>query len=162
KFLGCHSIRVNAAGKGTADEVRAAAVDGLGRLSEFAAGTQMNIIVENHGGYSSNGGWLTSVMKEVNHKNLGTLPDFGNFYEYDRYKGTAEMMPYAKGVSAKAYDFDSGGAEKTIDFKRMLQIVKDAGYRGYIGIEYEGEHLSEDAGIRATKQLLEKVGLELS
>ncbi len=162
KFLGCHSIRVNAAGKGTAEEVRAAAVDGLGRLSEFAAGTHMNIIVENHGGYSSNGDWLTSVMKEVNHKNLGTLPDFGNFYEYDRYKGTAEMMPYAKGVSAKAYDFDSAGAEKTIDFRRMLQIVKDAGYRGYVGIEYEGEHLSEDAGIRATRQLLEKVGLELS
>ena len=162
KFLGCHSIRVNAAGKGTADEVRAAAVDGLGRLSEFAAKMDMNIIVENHGGFSSDASWLTSVMKEVNSKNLGTLPDFGNFYDYDRYKGTAEMMPFARGVSAKSFDFDSDGAEKTIDFRRMLRIVKDAGYRGYVGIEYEGGSLSEDEGIRATKRLLEKVGAELS
>lgn len=162
KFLGCHSIRVNAAGKGTADEVRAAAVDGLGRLSEFAAKMDMNIIVENHGGFSSDASWLTSVMKEVNRKNLGTLPDFGNFYDYDRYKGTSEMMPFAKGVSAKSHDFDSDGAEKTIDFRRMLKIVKDAGYRGYVGIEYEGANLSEDEGIRATKRLLERVGAELS
>lgn len=162
KFLGCHSIRVNAAGKGTADDVRAAAVDGLGRLSEFAAKMDMNIIVENHGGFSSDASWLTSVMKEVNNRNLGTLPDFGNFYDYDRYQGTAEMMPFAKGVSAKSFDFDSDGAEKTIDFRRMLKIVKDAGYRGYVGIEYEGGNLSEDEGIRATKRLLERVGAELS
>lgn len=162
KFLGCHSIRVNAAGKGTADDVRAAAVDGLGRLSEFAAKMDMNIIVENHGGFSSDASWLTSVMKEVNNRNLGTLPDFGNFYDYDRYQGTAEMMPFAKGVSAKSFDFDSDGSEKTIDFRRMLKIVKDAGYRGYVGIEYEGGNLSEDEGIRATKRLLERVGAELS
>ncbi|HEY0898592.1 MAG TPA: sugar phosphate isomerase/epimerase family protein [Sphingobacteriaceae bacterium] len=162
KHLGCHSIRVNAAGKGTADEVKTAAIDGLGRLSEYASKMNMNVIVENHGGYSSNADWLTSVMKSVGRKNLGTLPDFGNFYDYDRYKGTEEMMPFAKGVSAKSFDFDSSGSEKTIDFRRMLQIVKESGYRGYVGIEYEGEHMSEDAGIKATKLLLEKIGAELS
>ena len=162
KHLGCHSIRVNAAGKGTADEVKTAAIDGLGRLSEYASKMKMNVIVENHGGYSSNADWLTSVMKSVGRKNLGTLPDFGNFYDYDRYKGTEEMMPFAKGVSAKSFDFDSSGSEKTIDFRRMLQIVKESGYRGYVGIEYEGEHMSEDAGIKATKLLLEKIGAELS
>lgn len=162
KFLGCHSIRVNAAGKGSAEEVKTAAIDGLGRLSDFAGKMNINVIVENHGGHSSNADWLTSVMKTVNHKNLGTLPDFGNFYEYDRYKGTEEMMPFAKGVSAKSFDFDSSGSEKTIDYRRMLQIVKEAGYRGYVGIEYEGQNISEDAGIKATKLLLEKVGAELS
>jgi sugar phosphate isomerase/epimerase len=162
KHLGCHSIRVNAAGKGSADEVKTAAIDGLGRLSEYAAGMNMNIIVENHGSYSSRADWLTAVIKSVGRKNLGTLPDFGNFYEYDRYKGTEEMMPFAKGVSAKSFDFDTSGSEKTIDFRRMLQIVKESGYSGYVGIEYEGEHLSEDAGIKATKALLEKIGSELS
>src|SRR5688572_16932203 len=117
KYLGCSTIRVNAYGTGTADEVRKAAVDGLSRLGEYGKKENINIIVENHGGYSSNGQWLAAVMKEINMKNVGTLPDFGNFClkrgqgykceeEYDRYKGTAELMPYAKGVSAKSYDFD--------------------------------------------------------
>jgi sugar phosphate isomerase/epimerase len=162
KFLGCHSIRVNAAGKGTAEAVKDAAVDGLSRLAEFASKMNMNVIVENHGSYSSDADWLTAVMKSANKKNLGTLPDFGNFYEYDKYKGTELLMPFAKGVSAKAFDFAPDGSEKTIDFRRMLKIVKDAGFRGYVGIEYEGKQLSEDAGIRATKQLLEKIGAELS
>ena len=162
KFLGCHSIRVNAAGNGSAEEVKKAAAEGLGKLSEFAAKTGINVIVENHGGYSSNGAWLSAVMKMANHKNLGTLPDFGNFYEYDRYKGTEELMPFAKGVSAKTYDFDSNGDETKIDYRRMLKIVKDAGYRGYIGIEYEGNVMSEDDGIKASKLLLQRLGGELS
>lgn len=162
KFLGCHSIRVNAAGKGSAEEVKAAAVDGLGKLSEFAAKTKINVIVENHGGYSSHGDWLASVMKQVNLKNCGTLPDFGNFYEYDRYKGVEEMMPFAKGVSAKTNDFDASGNETKTDYARMLKIVKDAGYRGHVGIEYEGSVLSEDEGIKASKLLLERVGSSLS
>lgn len=162
KFLGCHSIRVNAAGKGTAGEVRSAAVDGLGKLSEFADKAKINVIVENHGGYSSNGEWLAQVISQVNQKNCGTLPDFGNFYEYDRYKGVQEMMPYAKGVSAKSHDFDAQGNETKIDYSRMLKLVKDAGFRGYVGIEYEGKNLSEEEGIKATKLLLQKVGRELS
>ncbi|SDM74845.1 Sugar phosphate isomerase/epimerase [Catalinimonas alkaloidigena] len=167
KFLGCHSIRVNAHGEGTADEVKQAAVEGLGTLAEYGAKNGINIIVENHGGYSSNGAWLADVMKQVNNPNCGTLPDFGNFRlseteEYDKYKGVKEMMPYAKGVSAKAYEFDANGNEPKIDFRKMMQLVKDAGYTGYVGIEYEGSQLSEEAGIRATKQLLEKVGAELS
>ena len=172
KFLGCHSIRVNAYGKGTAEEVSKAAVDGLGKLSEFAAKMDIGIIVENHGGYSSDGTWLTNVMKTVGKPNCGTLPDFGNFClerekdtcikEYDRYKGVAEMMPFAKGVSAKSNVFDAEGNEKNMDYRKLLQTVKDAGYTGYIGVEYEGTELSEEEGIKATKKLLEKVGAELA
>lgn len=163
KFLGCHSIRVNAAGKGTADEVRDAAVDGLGSLTEFGDEHDINIIVENHGGYSSNGKWLASVMKEVDHPRCGTLPDFGNFKiseteTYDIYKGVEELMPYAKGVSAKALNFNAQGEEPNIDFGKLLDIVKSYNYTGYIGIEYEGSKLSEDEGIMATKHLLEKHG----
>src|SRR5690606_25326921 len=142
-------------GKGTPEEIKKAAVDGLGRLSEFAAQHQINVIVENHGGVSSHGDWLSSVLTEVGMKNCGSLPDFGNFYEYDRYQGVKDLMPHAKGVSAKTHDFDEKGDETTIDYRKMLQIVKDAGYKGYIGVEYEGSEMSEDEGIKATKRLLE-------
>src|SRR5690606_25214780 len=162
KFLGCHAIRVNAAGKGTPDEVKAAAVDGLGRLSEFAAKHDINVIVENHGGISSHGDWLSAVLQGVGKPNCGSLPDFGNFYEYDRYQGVKDLMPFAKGVSAKTNVFDEQGNEAQIDYRKMLQIVKDADYRGYVGVEYEGSELSEEEGIKATKRLLERVGAELS
>ena len=167
KFLGCHSIRVNARSSGSWDEQMKLASDGLSSLCEFAEGFGLNVIVENHGGLSSNGKWLTGVMKMVDHPLCGTLPDFGNFKispdeEYDRYLGVQEMMPWARGVSAKSYDFDEEGNETTIDYSRMLKIVQDAGYTGRIGIEYEGNRLSEPEGIKATKALLEKVGAELS
>jgi len=171
KFLGCHSIRVNAYGVGTREEVAAAATDGLRSLSEFAKDFNINVIVENHGGYSSDGQWLSSVIKNTGMNNCGTLPDFGNFCIrradsecaewYDRYKGVEEMMPFAKGVSAKSYDFDEQGNCIETDYTKMLSIVKDAGYRGYIGIEYEGSKLSEPEGIKATKALLERVGNSL-
>jgi L-ribulose-5-phosphate 3-epimerase len=163
KFLGCHSIRVNARSKGSWEEQMKLASEGLRSLCEFAEDYGLNVIVENHGGLSSNGKWLTGVMKMTDHPLCGTLPDFGNFRispdeEYDRYLGTEEMMPWAKGVSAKSYDFDDEGNETTIDYFRMLKIVKDAGYTGHIGIEYEGGRLSEADGIKATKALLEKAG----
>jgi sugar phosphate isomerase/epimerase len=162
KFLGCHSIRVNAQSRGAPEEQQALAADGLRRLSEFADGHDINVIVENHGGLSSNGAWLTSVIRDVDHPRCGTLPDFGNFRItddewYDRYEGVAELMPYAKAVSAKANAFDEKGNETGTDYERMMRIVLDAGYRGYVGIEYEGAELSEADGIRATKQLLERV-----
>jgi sugar phosphate isomerase/epimerase len=171
-YLGCHAIRVNAAGSGTAEEVKDAAVQGLGALTEYGSKNGISIIVENHGGYSSNGAWLADVMKQVNDPNCGTLPDFGNFCitrnadfsckeEYDRYKGTEELMPYAKGISAKTHDFDEEGNEIHTDFMKMMKIIKDAGYTGYVDIEYEGRTLSEPDGIRATKALLEKVGKAL-
>jgi sugar phosphate isomerase/epimerase len=166
KLLGCHSIRVNAGSEGTPEAQRQLAADGIGRVTEFAADYDMNVIVENHGGLSSNGSWLASVMETVNHPRCGTLPDFGNFRIaegewYDRYEGVAEMMPYAKAVSAKSHDFDENGDEIHTDYTRMLRIVLDAGYHGYIGIEYEGERLSEPEGISATKALLEKTRAEL-
>lgn len=172
KFLGCHSIRVNAAGSGTAEEVRTAAVDGLGRLAEFGAKHSINVIVENHGGYSSDGEWLAAVIREVNNPACGTLPDFGNFCveygeegcarEYDRYKGIKQLMPFAKGVSAKSHDFNEKGDEVHTDYHKMLTIVKDAGFTGYIGVEYEGSVLGEKDGIKATKALLERAGRSLS
>ncbi|MBN2481198.1 MAG: TIM barrel protein [Bacteroidales bacterium] len=167
KFLGCHSIRVNASGRGTESEVAAATVQGLRKLSEFAEPLNINVIVENHGGYSSNGKWLTDVISRVGMANCGTLPDFGNFTisageTYDRYLGVVELMQYAKGVSAKSNAFDENGNETTMDYYRLLRIVYDSGYQGWIGIEYEGRELSEPEGIMATKRLLERVFAELA
>jgi sugar phosphate isomerase/epimerase len=138
------------------------AADGLRRLTEFGDTIGINTIVENHGGLSSNGKWLATVMEKVDHPRVGTLPDFGNFRIqdeewYDRYKGVEELMPYAKAVSAKSHDFDSHGNEINTDYYKMMNIVLDAGYNGYVGIEYEGSKLDEMAGIQATKDLLEKV-----
>jgi len=158
KYLGCHSIRVNAYSKGPDEEQQKLAADGLRRLSEYAAGHDINVIVENHGGLSSDGKWLTGVIKKVDLPNCGTLPDFGNFPpETDIYKAVEMLMPYAKSVSAKSYDFDEKGDETKIDYYRMMKIVLDAGYKSYVGIEYEGERLSETEGIVATKKLLEKI-----
>jgi sugar phosphate isomerase/epimerase len=161
RFLGCHSIRVNARSEGTPEEQRDLVVDGLRRLIEYAVDYEINVIVENHGGLSSNGRWLASVIEAVGHPRCGTLPDFGNFLIgedvwYDRYTGVEEMMPYARAVSAKSHDFDETGNEIHTDYLKMLRIVLATGYHGYIGIEYEGERLSEPDGIRATKALLER------
>ena len=168
KILGCHSIRVNSFGN-TDDRqaLHAAAVDGLGSLAEYAQPMAINIIVENHGGLSSDGQWLSSVMNEINMPNCGTLPDFGNFcirkendkcvLEYDRYKGVEELIGHAKAVSAKSYDFDVLGNETTIDYGKMMDIIKASTYSGYIGIEYEGTRLSEEEGVLATKKLLERL-----
>jgi L-ribulose-5-phosphate 3-epimerase len=161
KRLGCHSIRVNAASKGEPEEQQKLAADGLARLSDYAAQMEMSVLVENHGGMSSNGEWLAGVMKLVNKPNCGTLPDFGNFHDYDRYRGVEELMPFAKGVSAKSHEFDADGDEVRTDYRRMLKLVTDAGYRGWVGIEYEGKELGEPEGILATKKLLERVRSEL-
>jgi L-ribulose-5-phosphate 3-epimerase len=162
KRMGCHSIRVNASSSGSFEEQQKLAADGLARLGEYAGQLELNVIVENHGGPSSNGSWLAGVMRLVDRPNVGTLPDFGNFYEYDRYQGVAELLPYAKGVSAKSYAFDAEGNETTIDYRRMLKLVVAAGYRGHVGIEYEGKELPEPEGIQATKRLLETVRAELT
>lgn len=157
KFLGCHSIRVNAGGRGTMGQMQAAAIDALGRLSDYAAGYGINIIVENHGGNSSIAKWLVEIMKTVNKPNCGVLPDLGNFYEYDRYAGVKEMMPYAKGVSGKTHDFDADGNETVIDYAKMMKIISDSKYTGYVDVEYEGSKLSEDEGIKASIALVKKV-----
>lgn len=173
KHLGCATIRVNAYGVGSREEVAKAAVDGLSKLGEYGAQQGINVIVENHGSWSSDGQWLSGVMKTVGKKNVGILPDFGNFCirrgngdlytgncieEYDRYKGVQEFLPYAKGLSAKTYDFDEQGNCMETDYNKMLQIAKEGGFSGIIGIEYEGSKLSEEEGIRKTKALLEHVG----
>lgn len=169
KFLGCHSIRVNAEtrNEGSFEDQMHRAADGLRQLSQYAKGYGMNVIVENHGGLSSHGGWLAGVMREVNMANCGTLPDFGNFNirrgeAYDRYRGVQEMMPFAKAVSAKSNEFDEQGNEVLTDYRRMMRIVLDSGYRGWVGIEYEGGAVDEYEGIRRTKWLLEQVRAEIA
>lgn len=165
-FLGCHSIRVNAQSSGSYEEQKKRAADGLRQLSEYAAESDINVIVENHGGLSSNGDWLSEVMDMVDHPRCGTLPDFGNFTieegeTYDRYKGVEQLMPYAEGVSAKTFAFDDEGNETTIDYEKMMSIVLDAGYQGHVGIEYEGDELGEYEGIQASKRLLERTRKQL-
>jgi L-ribulose-5-phosphate 3-epimerase len=170
-LLGCGSIRVNLHGVDSAEEWQRLSVDSLAALCAFGAAHRINILVENHGGLSSNGRLLAEVVRRVGSPYCGTLPDFGNFClrrekgdlwespcveQYDRYRGVEEMLPYAKGLSAKSLRFDPHGNETTIDFRRMLDLAKAAGYNGCIGIEYEGEDLGEDEGIRATIALLEK------
>ncbi len=169
KFLGCHSIRVNARSdaKLSYDEQMGFAVDGLHRLAEFGGQHGINVIVENHGGLSSNGKWLSTVIQKVGLPNAGTLPDFGNFQLspgewYDRYQGVRELMPYAKGVSAKSHVFDDAGNEVQTDYRKMIKIVLDAGYHGYVGAEWEGDFPSEVEGTRLTVNLLKKVRDELS
>lgn len=157
QFLGCHSIRVNASGEGTPEEVKKAVIDGLSRLCDYASKYNINVIVENHWGNSSNPDWLVEVIKGVNKSNCGLLPDFGNFDKADRYQAVALMMPYAKGVSAKSYEFDAQGNETKVDFRKMLGIVDKSGYKSYLGIEYEGERLSEEEGIKATIELIQKI-----
>ena len=167
KFLGCHSIRVNAASRGSYDEQVKLAADGLASLSQFAKRYGLNVIVENHGGLSSNGAWLAKVIQTVGLDNCGTLPDFGNFRVsrdemYDRYQGVTELMPFAKAVSAKSHKFDAQGNETNTDYLKMMKIVLEAGYSGYVGIEWEGGGIDEYAGIRATKSLLEKCQKQLA
>jgi hydroxypyruvate isomerase len=191
KILGCNSIRVNLGSmeqEGSAEDVSKAAIEGYSKLLEYGEKNQLDIIVENHVGHSCNGKWLANVMKQVNHKRAGVLPDFGNFCvkrtkpatqdiagwmatkcleEYDKYKGVEELMPYAKGVSAKTHKFDDKGNEMEIDFVKMFDIVRKSGFKGIVGIEYEGGlmHMAgqsgfttNEEGIKATKKLLERVG----
>lgn len=170
KFLGCATVRVNLHGEGDSMSKQKASIDSLGRLGEYAKTVGINVVVENHGSDSSNGKWLGQVMRSVNMPNVGTLPDFGNFCishpwgqtqddcatPYDRYLGVSEMLPFAKGVSAKSYNFDAKGNQPKMDYKKLLNIVKTAGFKGYIGIEYEGYDDNEEEGIRKTKALLER------
>jgi sugar phosphate isomerase/epimerase len=170
KILGCLTVRVNLHGEGTPDGRKKASVDSLGRLGEFAGPMQINVVVENHGSVTSNAEWLTDVMKQVNMQNIGTLPDFGNWCishpwgtiqegceeMYDIYKGVQMLLPYAKGVSAKTYDFDADGEQPLLDYKKLIAIVKDSGFKGYMGIEYEGLNQPEFDGVRKTQNLLSK------
>jgi sugar phosphate isomerase/epimerase len=176
-LLGCHSIRVNGFGTGSKEEVGAALAESLSMLGEYAGQAGINVVIENHGLYSSDAQWVVGVLQRAGRSNCGTLPDFGNFClsrqwgstqdgtcpeVYNRYQGVEEMMPYARGVSAKSYRFDAQGQETTIDFGRMLRIVKEARFTGHVGIEFEGNDLGEAEGIRATLRLLMEEGRKLS
>jgi sugar phosphate isomerase/epimerase len=169
-ILGCHSVRVNAFGDPDRASYRAAIMDAMSRLAEYAAKLNLNIIIENHGLFSSDAALIAGIIKEVNMPNFGTFPDFGNWclsakwgttqgdcdQVYDRYQGVAELLPYAKAVSAKSYNFNDKGEDTKIDYYKMLKIVKESDYEGYIGIEYEGLEKGEHEGILITKALLEK------
>ncbi|MGC3945035.1 MAG: sugar phosphate isomerase/epimerase family protein [Chryseolinea sp.] len=170
KFLGCKTVRVNLHGDGASNAKKIASIDSLSRLGEYAKPSGVNVVVENHGSDSSDASWLADVMRQVNRPNVGTLPDFGNFClshpwgstedgcenAYDRYKGVQQLLPYAKGVSAKTYDFDANGEQPLMDYKKLLDIVKASGFKGYIGVEFEGKSQDEEDGIRKTMKLIEK------
>jgi sugar phosphate isomerase/epimerase len=173
-FLGCHTIRVNGYSTGTADEQSKLVADGLGRLCEFADPHGINVVVENHGGHSSNAKWLMETIRRVNHPRAGTLPDFGNFKlsptravpdgpleTYDSYLGVAEMMPLAKGVSVKMKVYDAHGGQHDIDLKRMMKIVVDSGYHGHAGIEHVPGS-GELAAVSRVREQLETVRTELT
>ena len=172
KYLGCHSIRVNgystiewSKSKASFNESQKLVADGLRRLCEFADRFDLHVIIENHGGYSSNAKWLTGVMEKAGHKRAGTLPDFGNFrihqsksgkiVSYDAYKGVKELMPYAKGVSVKTTVWDGKGNQSPLEYEKMMKIVLDAGYHGYCGIEH-GEAGREWESIVEVKDELTK------
>ena len=162
KFLGCHSIRVNAGSSGTWEEQVDLASDGLARLTAFGAEQGLNVIVENHGGLSSNADWLAEVITRVDHERCGTLPDFGNFRikdgeSYDSYEGVKKLMPWAKGVSVKDRVWDSDANQSDLDYERMLKIVLDAGFNGYCGIEHGGFD-----GLNASREKLERVREKLA
>jgi sugar phosphate isomerase/epimerase len=170
KILGCLTVRVNLHGEGDPDDRKKASIDSLTRLGEFAKPMQVNVVVENHGSVTSNADWLTDVMRQVNMENIGTLPDFGNWCishpwgtiqegckeMYDIYKGVNQLLRYAKGVSAKTYDFDANGEQPLLDYRKLIDIVKASGFKGYIGVEYEGLKQSEEEGVRKTQSLLKK------
>ena len=166
QVLGCHSIRVNLSGGEDRLDAQKAGIDSLNRLAEFAKPYDVSVLVENHGGFSSDGSWLSNVMQNVSRENIGTLPDFGNFCierkeqecisAYDRYQGMSELMPFAKALSAKSHAFDEQGNETQSDFFRMIEIAKENQYSGYVGIEFEGTIDSEEEGIIKTKNLLDK------
>jgi len=173
KLLGCHSIRVNAFGEGSPEELETSLIDGLGRLTAYAAKEKINVIIENHGLHTSNAHFIISIIEAVNNSFLGTLPDFGNWCLNEEWgstqktknctnvfppeQGIAAFLPYAKGVSAKSYAFNEQGFDTTIDYRKLLKLVKDSDFDGHIGIEFEGENMSEPEGIKATKALIEKV-----
>ncbi|MBL7697921.1 MAG: sugar phosphate isomerase/epimerase [Chitinophagaceae bacterium] len=172
KYLGCSSIRVNIFGNGTPGDLKKAAIASLCELSEYAAKKDINILIENHGGYTSDAQWMVDVLEGVNKPNVGSLPDFGNFCirsengltwgntcfeEYDKYKGVKELMPFAKGVSAKVMEFTDSGECKETDYARMMNIVKESGFKGYVGIESSVSRMEDEAdGIVKTKALVEK------
>ena len=174
EIMGCESVRLNLYGSSNAEKWKDLSIKSLSDLGSYAKNSGVNVIVENHGRISSDIPKLMDVIYGVNMDNVGTLPDFGNFCMadegygsvfdgscetvYDFYKGVEEMMPKAFAVSAKSNDFDENGDEKTIDYMRMMKIVKSFGYTGYIGVEYEGNRLSEEEGIKATRDLLIKIG----
>ena len=188
KSIGCSSIRVNLWSEGmNASEVKNISEEALSKLLEYSSTQDMSIVIENHGGFTSDAGWLVDLMKSINHSKLGTLPDFGtlNFCiekaqakegemyssnclnQYNKYKGVEEMLPYAKGISAKSISFDSNGEEINTDFERMIKLIKSSSFEGFMAIEYEGalmqmfggdplDYLSPNQGVLATKRLIEK------
>ena len=183
KSIGCDSIRINLWSDASKEEVMKVSIESISKLLEYSSDKNISIVIENHGGHTGDAKWLVNLIKKINNKNLGTLPDFGTlnfcvkrdlnldftakcFSQYDKYLGVKELLPYAKGISAKSTQFDLKGNETTTNFKKMVRLIKKSNFEGYISIEYEGairdtfakqkNHLSTHDGILATKKLLEK------
>ena len=186
KNIGCHSIRINLRSEEENDQkILENSSESISKLIEFSKQDIISIVIENHGGITGDADWLVSLMKNVDSKHLGTLPDFGTYNfcikrgnlnfqslsencedQYDKYLGVKKLMPYAKGVSAKSHEFDKDGEELSTNYSRMIKIISESNYKGYITIEYEGAmkgmfggegtYLSPHEGILATKKLINK------
>ena len=186
KNIGCHSIRINLRSEEENDQkILENSSESISKLIEFSKQDNISIVIENHGGITGDADWLVSLMKNVDSKHLGTLPDFGTYNfcikrgnlnfqslsencedQYDKYLGVKKLMPYAKGVSAKSHEFDKDGEELSTNYSRMIKIISESNYKGYITIEYEGAmkgmfggegtYLNPHEGILATKKLINK------
>lgn len=174
-YLGCHAIRCNAFGGGPTydedpDSIQRAA-ESFSALVEYAREFEINIIIENHGGLSSDPRWLPDLCQAMDSNHFGLLPDYGNYNldEVNVYEAIDQAMPYAKGVSVKA-GWQPDGSHPQYDVERLLGISLESGYSGYWGIESGLRRSRDDApttaeGIRdddwkavmLTKQAIENV-----
>lgn len=169
--LGCPNIRVNAHGDGSSEEVFEACKSSIAKLLTWGKQRKVGVIIENHGGYSSDGDWLYRLIQELEPYGVASLADFDNWCierengelwgapcvkEYDRYKGMQQLLPSAKSVSVKAFEFDANGLPVKSDFSRMFRLIRDSGYDGYLAVEFEGHGIDAKEGILKTKALAER------
>ena len=175
-YIDCNFIRVNAHGDGTAEEMKNACSESIIRLADYAANKDIHILIENHGGFSSDASWLLALLDQINHKNVSLLADFDNWCieredgklwgspcikEYDRQKGMRELLPHSKGISIKSFDFDKDGYESKMDYPALFKIMKQSKYNDFFAIEYEGHNLDSRTGVQKTKALADKMIDEL-
>ena len=156
--LGCHAIRCNVGGpsKDYDQDTMKRAADSFGNLVEYASQYPLNVILENHGGASSNPDMMIGLMKAINSPNFGTLPDFGNIYEFDRYESIRKLVAYAKGISVKT-KFKPNGTHPDYDLEKLLKICMEEGYHGFYGIEQESPDANSWQAVRWSKAVIDRV-----
>jgi len=167
QFLGCHQVRVVCSDHIDIDwdEKMKLTVEAVSKLADFAQGHSIELLIENHNGYTSNPNWLVEMIQKVNRPNCGILGDFTEWrieqnpdvLYPDPYKGYEILAPYVKSVGAKSTTFDVLGNELVTDYPRMFEILNKVGYQGYIAVEYFGNDLPRRKGTTMTKELVERI-----